>query len=161
MTVSLDGYDFVWASPPCQGYSSTRNFHPGQYSYPQLIETVRERLSGWGGDWVIENVQGAPLKDPVVLCGLMFGLRVYRHRLFETSFMVLNPSHIKHRETIRNTLNKKTVYTKGIGGMTTVAGGLFNLAGGSFAMGIDWMTRSELKQAIPPAYSEYIAGFAG
>jgi DNA (cytosine-5)-methyltransferase 1 len=95
----LDGqhgaFDFIHASPPCQGYSSLRHLQKGK-TYPQLIEPTRELLHRWGGLWSIENVPGAPLSGWLtVLCGTMFGLQtpdgraeLRRHRLFETSFSI-------------------------------------------------------------------------
>lgn len=94
LTYSLDGFDFVHASPPCQAHSSLRHLHPGR-EYPDLIEPMRERLKAWGGPFSIENVPGAPLGGSylVVLCGTMFGLAtpdgravIRRHRLFELNF---------------------------------------------------------------------------
>ena len=98
------GFDFdpgwfhaVHASPPCQAYSSLRGFTTTEY--PQLIEYVRELLIQTGLPYVIENVVGAPLINPIRLCGSSFGLKVWRHRLFETSFQIplLPPcSHSEH-----------------------------------------------------------------
>lgn len=88
----LDGFDFIWASPPCQGYTELRHA-PGTKGAPQLIDAVRDRLSGQDAPWVIENVEDArwAMRDPVLLCGSMFGLgaqgcQLQRHRLFEASF---------------------------------------------------------------------------
>lgn len=75
MTFSLNGYDFIWASPPCQGYSWTSHiYHCQQRPYPKLIEDMRRQLSNAGVSYVIENVPGAPLISPLLLCGTMFGL---------------------------------------------------------------------------------------
>lgn len=95
----LDGVELIWASPPCQGYSSMRHLPCIKHRpHIKLIEQVRTRLAASGAAWVIENVVGAPLRDPLLLCGTMFPhLRVYRHRLFETSFFVLQPGHAPHR----------------------------------------------------------------
>jgi DNA (cytosine-5)-methyltransferase 1 len=148
-------YDAIHASPPCQGYSRTRSI-PGRdaSSYPLLIEDVRSLLIATGQPWVIENVPGAPLVSGVMLCGAMFGLRVYRHRLFESSVFLLAPPHMKHREKIGT--HKLASYIGQPGAMVTVAGHLFSREAGSVAMGIDWMTREELAEAIPPAYTEFI-----
>lgn len=79
----------IHASPPCQHWSRMSNASPGTAeSYPQLIEPTRERLQAIGFPYVIENVIGAPLVHPIVLCGTSFGLRIQRHRQFETSFSV-------------------------------------------------------------------------
>jgi DNA (cytosine-5)-methyltransferase 1 len=157
LTFPLDEFDFIWASPPCQAYSSLRSF-PGRSipKHPPLISPTRARLTEWGGPWVMENVERAPLQNGIRLCGLMFGLHVYRHRLFESSQLLLGPPHLRHRETIADGITS-TRYINEIGRMVTVAGHLFGLAAGSHAMGIDWMDRDELAQAIPPAYARYIA----
>jgi DNA (cytosine-5)-methyltransferase 1 len=99
LEVDLDGFDFVWASPPCQTHSTaTRD----KSSHADLIPAVREKLRAWGGPYVIENVAAArrKLHAPVMMCGQMFGLRVARHRFFECSFPVLVPPHPGHRGSI-------------------------------------------------------------
>jgi C-5 cytosine-specific DNA methylase len=83
MTFPLDGFDVVTASPPCQAYSTLGRFSP-HVTYPDLYEPTRERLTASGLPWVIENVVGAPYRSGFILCGSMFGLRVRRHRNFET-----------------------------------------------------------------------------
>lgn len=97
MTVPLEGFDFIWASPPCQAY--TRQGAKGRH--PELIEPVRARLMAAGAPYVIENVIGAPLIDPVVLCGSMFGLGVRRHRKFEASYEVGLTPPCSHTGEIR------------------------------------------------------------
>lgn len=158
MTHLLDGFDFAWASPPCQAYSALRTRHPDK-RYPDLLAATRARLLAWGGPWIVENVPGAPFDSGVTLCGTMFGLRVYRHRSFESSALLLAPPHRPHRERINAESRGRTLayYTREAGRMVTVAGHLFGLAAGSAAMGIDWMSRAELAQAVPPAYSEHLA----
>lgn len=158
LTYPLDGFDFIHASPPCQGYSRTR-FIPAQRAaaatYPKLVEPLQERLRPSGIPYVIENTWGAPLRDPIVLCGAMFPpLRVYRHRYFECSFPILAPSHVRHVHVIGT--HKLSSYIKDCTAWVTVSGHLFSLPAGSAAMGIDWMTRGELAQAIPPTYTQWI-----
>ena len=95
-TAALAHFDFIWASPPCQKFTSMRHA-PGTKAHLDLIAPTRELLKRSGKPYCIENVVGAPLIDPVVLCGTMFGLRtpdeaeLRRHRLFETSFLLLTP----------------------------------------------------------------------
>ena len=82
----LTGFDFVWASPPCQAHTAMQHIRKNAHAHPDLIPAVRAKLESWGGPWVIENVKGAPLRNAVMLCGAMFGLRIAKHRYFETSF---------------------------------------------------------------------------
>ena len=148
----LDGFDLIWASPPCQRFSPATRFHPGVADgHPDLIEDVRARLAGSGAAWVIENVPQAPLRFPCVLCGLMFGLRLYRHRAFECSKLILAPGHPDHRWKCVAVGRKPNDED-----FMTVAGHFSGLKQAGECMGIDWMIRRELAQAIPPAYAEWI-----
>lgn len=155
LTFPLEGYDFIWASPPCQAYSSLRVTHPG-CEHPDLIGRVRERLLVSGVPWAIENVPGAPLRNPVVLCGLALGLKVKRHRLIEASFPIPalpcpkgHPGewyHVAGRGSgVRTNRNAKTPRREPP-----------NAGVAREAMGISWMPWSRLSQAIPPAYSEHV-----
>ena len=151
----LEGFDFIWASPPCQHYSSMRFLHP-HIEHPDLIAPVRERLKASGVPWVIENVRNAPLLFPIELCGLSFGLKTYRHRYFESSFGMLAPAHMDHdREAIR----KRQIFSCiGHPGGRSARDNLHfgNTDDWKGAMGIDWMIGRELAESIPPAYSEFI-----
>ncbi len=147
----LNTFDAVHASPPCQGYSNMSHCRPGLAAkYPLLIEPVRLELQRWGGRYIIENVPGAPLHDPTVLCGTMFGLRLYRHRLFETNFPTVAPKHPEHTVPASKAGHWKP------GTIMSVAGHVAPIKEAREAMGIDWMTRDELGEAIPPAYTEHI-----
>jgi DNA (cytosine-5)-methyltransferase 1 len=150
-------FDAIHASPPCQGYSVTQSIH-GK-AYPMLIEDVRAALQATGRPYVIENVPGAPLLNPVELCGVMFGLKVYRHRLFETNPFMLAPLHTPHPPG--STTNSKGDYSSFAKGAThiSVAGHNFSRQDAVIAMEIDWMSKHGLAQAIPPAYTEYIGGY--
>ena len=153
MAYPLDGFDFIWASPPCQQFCAlaTREDLSG---YPDLVDPIRQRLLAWGGPFVIENVPGAPLRKDLVLCGAMFGLRSYRHRLFECSFPIEQPPHPKHLVRVnRRGENRREHWANG--GFMTITGDV-GVYCGPGAMGIDWMSGNELSEAIPPAYSEYI-----
>jgi DNA (cytosine-5)-methyltransferase 1 len=144
-------FDAIHASPPCQGYSAaTRHLHDG--SAPNLIDETRDAMNATGLPWVIENVPGAPLRNPITLCGLSFGINVKRHRLFESNVMLMSLPCGDHSadyfvifgHEVRNQRHGHA------------AGRKNNLAAGRTAMGIEWMTRGELSQAIPPAYTEFI-----
>lgn len=152
----LRQFDFIWASPPCQRYSITRKIHDSGNRHPDLIAPTRAMLEASGVPWAMENVPGSPLKNAAVLCGLMFGLKVLRHRHFETSFAMLAPQHQRH--PTGNLTNASRAYSTGETGFVCVAGNNFVRTAGMKAMGIDWhMTRPELANAIPPAYSLFIA----
>jgi DNA (cytosine-5)-methyltransferase 1 len=146
------GWDLIWASPPCQAYSVVT---PDPDRHPDLIGHLRARLEDVRGPWVIENVRGAPLRSPIMLCGVMFGLKVFRHRYFETSPWMLAPEHPRHDGA---TGTHRWPY-KPVGDYVQVtgSGGNFTVPQAKAAMGIGWdMTHAALAEAIPPAYSEWI-----
>ena len=146
MTYPLDGFDAIHASPPCQAYSVMASCRP-ENAYPDLVAAVRERVDGV---YVIENVIGAPLRDPVVLCGQMFGLDLYRHRGFESSVAIPRRHHPVH------VLRSSRAGHWEEGTVMSVAGHVAPIAKAREVMGIDWMNREELAEAIPPMYTEYI-----
>lgn len=152
MTFPLGGYDFIWASPPCQAFTMAQNAAKNAHAHPDLITPTRPRLIGSGIPWIMENVVGAPLFNPVMLCGLALGLKVKRHRLFESNLPLLTPPCPSHNvdyyvifgHECRNRRHGKA------------AGRKNKIAVGRDAMGISWMTRGELSESIPPAYSEFL-----
>jgi DNA (cytosine-5)-methyltransferase 1 len=152
-------YDAIHASPPCQGYSRLRQLPwLKDREYQMLIPETRRLLRGTGEPWVIENVYDAPLYFSSVLCGLMFNLPLYRHRRFESSEFVVLPEHPKHKHVISPGRMLGSRYSAH---GAEVTGVLNHSRGGSIeaarkAMGIDWMSTEELRQAIPPAYTEWI-----
>ena len=91
MTYPLDGFDAIHASPPCQAYTVAQNATHNRGAHPDLVAPVRGMLLATGRPFVIENVVGAPLVEPITLCGSMFGLHVKRHRLFECNLFFLAP----------------------------------------------------------------------
>jgi DNA (cytosine-5)-methyltransferase 1 len=151
-------YDAIHASPPCQGYSVTKFIHGREHT--QLVDETRRLLQATGKPYVIENVVGAPLHNPIVLCGVMFGLKVYRHRLFETNPFFLGPPHTPHpKGSVTNSYRSYSAHASGATHIS-VAGHNFNRLDAMRAMGIDWhMTREEVAQAIPPAYTQYIGAY--
>ncbi len=149
----LDGFDGIWASPPCQGFTAYKR-RPGHVRPREnLIPETRARLIASGLPYIIENVEGAPLENPVTLCGSMFGLDVRRHRLFETSFPLPQLACNHARQTPRFACATNRVNLR-----KTVEVGVYRipLAVQRAAMGIDWMSLGKLSQAIPPAYSEWL-----
>ena len=149
LTVPLEGYDFIWASPPCQRYSKAQKIMGKEH--PDLVAPTRERLKESGAQWAIENVVGAPLVDPITLCGTMFGLKVYRHRWFECSFPVDEPPHPEHVAPLRKMGRKPQP-----GDFMHIVGNFSGVKQAREAMDIPWMPRDKLREAIPPAYAEYI-----
>lgn len=155
--------DVIHASPPCQAHTKLARIWISRYGkeywnkkHPDMIAPTRTLLKDIGKPYVIENVPGAPLYNPVLLCGTMFGLKVYRHRLFESNILLLAPSHSPHHDNCHSVGQGKSkngfISITGHGGFGFI--GSFEYA--QKAMGIDWMSRLELSQAIPPAYTEYL-----
>lgn len=151
-------YDAIAASPPCQRYSKAATIHGNAGAHPDLVHATRAALLKIDRPFIMENVKDAPLLDAITLCGTMFNLRVFRHRIFESSpglVLVAPQHHPKHwGETA-----PRGAYDRGQGrgGYVCVVGNNFDRALGAKAMGIDWpMTRKELSQAIPPAYTEFL-----
>lgn len=163
LTFPFDGFDFIWASPPCQGYTAIR-FAPGAKGAPLLIDAVRKRMPH-DIPWVIENVEDArwSMRDPVTLCGSMFnlgaqGCRTQRHRLFEANFPLRQLQCAHDARPVIGVYGgharKRAASAGGRGTKDVWQGG--HKAAAKEALGIDWMTLSELSEAIPPAYAEYI-----
>jgi DNA (cytosine-5)-methyltransferase 1 len=144
-----DRVQAVHTSWPCQGYSDTQVIMNREH--PKLIEPGRELLEATGLPYVQENVKGAPLINPVELCGSMFGMRTYRHRLFEANWILTAPEHPAH-------LRRQIKMGR------PVADGDFYQAVGNFSnvqyartdMGVPWMTREGIRECIPPAYAEHV-----
>lgn len=159
---SLDFFDAIHASPPCQRYLNLGGVNRAQgrsYDHPDLIAPVRELLVASGLPYVIENVPDAApqLHDPVRVCGTAFGLPLRRHRLFEANFPLVGKACEHERFT------EPRYWTgwrpNGEHRLSTVVQVYGNAGGRSewpAAMGIDWMTSAEFIEAVPPAYTEHI-----
>jgi DNA (cytosine-5)-methyltransferase 1 len=152
--VDLRAFDLIHASPPCQAFTRAghlRTAQGGEASTLDLLGMTRDMLQASGVPYVIENVPGAPMTG-VTLCGSMFGLKVRRHRLFETwPPLILTPicDHPRQGRPIGvyHRMNDEVPQ----GGRTART-----LEEGQRAMGIDWMEWDDLKEAIPPAYTEWL-----
>ena len=147
--VRLGDFDFVWSSPPCQAHSLGAVWRGTAGVHPDLIAATRDMLAASAVPWIIENVPRAPLRRDLVLRGEMFGLKVCRERVFELSgFWCLQPP-VPFRGSIKR------------GDFVTVAGhggdGSNSLRVWRQAIGIDWMSKEETAEAVPPAYSQFIA----
>lgn len=143
-------FDAFHASPPCQAHSNAQRIMGNEH--PDYIFAIREAFNLIGRPWVIENVPGAPLREPVELCGAMFGLQTYRHRLFESNVSTEAPSrHPEH--TARTTkMGRKPVP----GEFMHIVGNFSGVDRAREVMGMEWATRDGLREAIPPAYTEWI-----
>lgn len=139
----------IHASPPCQLHSNAHRIRGRDH--PELIAPTRELLRELGLPYVIENVPGAPLIEPHLLCGTMFGLKTYRHRLFEVSFPYAPPLHGEHVAP-----QTKMGRPPKSGEFIQVVGNFSGVAFAREAMQIDWMSRNEMSEAIPPPFTRHI-----
>lgn len=173
-------YDAVWASPICQRHTNLKNLVVDKGAYLErhgdLIPHTRFVLESLDLPYIIENVVGArkALRNPIELCGCMFsGLKVYRARLFESSVFLYHPRHLPHHDTMpaisRGISPKGYISIGGNGGygITDAQMEMLRQNGidsanwnrhryGHLAMQCEWVSRAELSQAIPPAYSNYL-----
>jgi len=164
LNVCLDDFDFIWASPPCQGYSGHVSSMDSEYvptrgmNEPLLIDPIRERLIATGKPYIIENVYGARwwLHDPIMLCGTMFNLPIARHRLFESNLTLKPPEHPKcrgvaKRFALENDWEYRDMSVTGKGRHAGTAERWKQI------MGITHhMTQHEIVESIPPPYAEYL-----
>ena len=158
-------FDAIHASPPCQQFTRAGHLMRAQgksSATEELVDLTRWSLTwAWGLPYVIENVPGAPMRDPVTLCGAMFGLGVdrpegwrplRRHRLFESSVALVQPAD-PHR-TFGRPLG---VYGSKADDIPSGGQTASSVAEAQALLGIDWTPRwDSLKEAIPPAYTEWI-----
>lgn len=177
LTLAADfiaSFDAIHASPPCQAHTAMKTMHNAK-EHPDLVGPTRAMLVASGRPWIMENVVGAPLKSPILLCGTMFGLGVedaelQRHRLFETSFPILLVPQCQHGDRdvvgvygghVRNRRRARTIGIYGEGARDSrrkFDKGVpdFTADQGREAMGTPWMTLAEMSQAIPPAYTKWL-----
>ena len=150
----LQYYDVIHASPPCQTFSITKNLRIAQNKKTDkedLLDVTRQLLIDSGKPYVLENVPGAPLRNPIQLCGSVFNLQVRRHRLFESN-MPLKGSGCDHKQQGRPVGIYGSLNDKIPGGGQTAK----TIEIARQAMGINWMIWTELVEAIPPMYTEFI-----
>lgn len=150
----LQTFDVIAASPPCQTHSVTkhlRNAQGKQSRKVDLIPQTREALQASGVTYVIENVPGAPLINPIRLCGSAFGLAVRRHRLFESNVQLVGVD-CDHKAQGRPVGIYGSMRDEIPNGGKTAT----SIEQARDAMGIDWMLWGDLVEAIPPAYTRHI-----
>ena len=144
-------FDAVHASCPCQRFSTMSACRPGlAEEYPDLIAPTRELLNLTGLPYVLENVPNSPLRPDLILCGHMFGLPLYRHRIFESNRFLWQLEHEPH------TLPASRAGHWVPGTIMSISGHVSPIAVAREAMGIGWMNRDELSESIPPVYTEHI-----
>jgi DNA (cytosine-5)-methyltransferase 1 len=147
----LAAFDAVHASPPCPAYSLLQNIHGNAEDHPDLIGPVRRMLEACGRPWILENVEGAPLRADFILCGTMFGLEIAKHRVFELGFPAFalmppcehiglyDPWHGRGRTAARFRQVQETPWIP-------IGGGAKRKRGET----------GDLFNAIPPAYTEFL-----
>jgi DNA (cytosine-5)-methyltransferase 1 len=146
-------FDAFHASPPCQAFTNAQKIQKNDH--PDYVTAIRAAFQLIGKPWVIENVPGAPLNDPVELCGAMFGLETYRHRLFETFpnrwGRWRSPHHPEHvaKTTKMGRAPKPDEYMH-------VVGNFSGVDRAREVMDMHWANRDGLREAIPPVYAEFI-----
>lgn len=153
----LQGFDVVHASPPCPRYSVATHARGNAHEHPDLVMPVREALRAWGGVYIIENVPGAPLENPALVCGWAMGMKhIKRHRLFESNAPLMSPGRLCPKGD--------TVSVFGHSGedRRRSAGGVRKhvpISEVRELMGVNWMSnRDDVSDSIPPAYTEYLGG---
>jgi DNA (cytosine-5)-methyltransferase 1 len=152
----MQQFDVIHASPPCQTHSITQHLRNAQgktTSKVDLIPQTREALVASGKPYIIENVPGSPLIDPIQLCGSSFGLKVRRHRLFESN-MPLKGSVCNHKLQGRPIGVYGSLRDEIPNGGKTAA----TIDEARDAMGMPWAIWTELVEAIPPAFTQYLGG---
>jgi DNA (cytosine-5)-methyltransferase 1 len=156
MVFDLAGFDVIHASPPCQSYTNMSNRYGSDA--PRLIAAVRDRLLSAGAPYVIENVVGArsELRNPLLLTGEMFGLRVHRPRLFESNVLLLSPPPVRRQvdpvAVYGRREDRRRLWTRADGSELRAA----SLAEAREAMGMPWASWNGCREAIPPAYAEHL-----
>lgn len=147
-------FDAIHASPPCRDHTPLTSV-AGVDGSAWMLPATRYLLNRIGKPYVIENVPGSPMRKDIVLCGSMFGLRVYRHRWFESNVKITAPvTDCRPLHTVKTaTKRRREAWDAGMNVSITGDVGTYL---GPEAMGIDWMTGNELSQAIPPAYTKHI-----
>jgi len=158
LTYPIEGYVAIHASPPCQSYTRKRSSWGRERTnfieHPDLLAVTRDKLLSSKLPYVIENVEGSPIKSQVMLCGSMFKLNIHKHRYFESNKLLGDVPGECSRSVF--------LYNPWSGPGRTIA---------KFreAQGTPWIPMAggasrkrgitgDLYNAIPPAYTEWIGG---
>ena len=153
-------FDAIHASPPCQAHTKAQRIMGNEHE--DFIPRTRLMLYGlnWHRSinlglppvpWVIENVPDSPLLNPVVLCGAMFGIGTYRHRLFESNRELKAPEHPEHIAR-----HAKMGRPPKDGEFMHIVGNFSGVEQARQIMGMPWANRDGLREAIPSVYTEWI-----
>lgn len=152
LKVNWMNFDAVHASPPCQEYStSSMQFRLAGKKYVDLIAPTREALINTGLPYIIENVPNSPLINPIELCGTMFGMQTYRHRLFESNVGLTAPTHPEH--IAKNAKMGRPIKD---GEFIQYVGHFSGVKFVQEMTGTHWLGQYELAQSVPPQYTEYL-----
>jgi DNA (cytosine-5)-methyltransferase 1 len=146
-------FDVIHASPPCQRYTVLQRCAKNAQSHPDLIPEIAKTLRSRNQPYIIENVPGAPLRDPLLLCGEVFGLEVVRHRLFETNRPLVSRGcrHVRGGTAT----GKYVAFKRGVAPGRVVPPRQTKSEYRT-ALRVEWMTTKESREAIPPAYTRYL-----
>ncbi len=150
----LKSFDVLAGSPPCQTHSITQHLRNAQGKTTDKIDLIPQTREGFiksGKPYIIENVPGSPLVNPVVVCGSSFNLKVRRHRLFESNLELIG-SVCDHKTQGRPVGIYGSMRDEIPNGGRTAK----SIEQAREAMGIDWMIWGELVEAIPPIYTKYL-----
>lgn len=153
----LSAFDVVHASPPCPRYSVATRARGTSDNHPDLVPPVRDALRAWGGVYVIENVPGAPMENPTMICGWAMGLKhIKRHRLFESNAPLMSPGCLcPNGDTVSVFGHSGEDRRKSAGGVRKHV----RIDEVRDLMGVPWMrSRDDVSDSIPPAYTEYLGG---
>jgi len=144
-------YDVITGSPTCRRWTNAQRIQGNDH--PDLITPTREAMKAVGKPYVIENVEGAAaaMVDPLLLCGAMFGLKTYRHRLFESNLLLGTRMHPRHLAPLA-----KMGRPVRDGEFMHVVGNFTDAARAREVMGMPWASRDGLREAIPPAYTRFL-----
>lgn len=155
LTFPLNGFAVVHASPPCQAFTQMQSMVGTRSLHQDLVGVTRDRLLGSGLPYVMENVPGAPLKDPFVICGVSMGLEVIRHRLFESNVAMEPPACTHEHGGVASGKYVTFYHTRRHAPGRRIPPRRSEREWRE-AIQCQWMTLRQSRQAVPPAYTKWI-----